>query len=97
MAFSMTGTTASLRVGGRPALTLDRFTFATRDASMGGGWRVDGHVAARDDYWLERATEYDLRLALTRSSWRWRRVPAAAVSISGEDVTITHTGEPDDA
>jgi hypothetical protein len=93
----MTGTAASLRVGGRSALTLDRFTFATRDPSVGGGWRVDGHVAARDDYWLERAATYDLRLALTRSSWRWRSIPAAAVVLDGEDVTITHTGEPDDA
>ena len=97
MAFTMRGTAGALRVGGRPALTLDRFTFATRDPSMGGGWRLDGHITERDDYWLERAAAFDLRLDLSRSVWRWRNVPAAAVSVSGEDVTITHTGEPDDA
>lgn len=97
MAFSMTGQTAALRVGGRPALTLDRFTFATRDPSMGGGWRLDGHVAEKDDYWLERAQAFDLRLDLTKSSWRWRSVPAGAVVLDGDAVTITHTGEPDDA
>lgn len=93
MAFEMTGRRATLRVGGRPALALDRFTFATRDPSMGGGWRLDGHVAARDDYWLGQAETFDLRVDLARSSWRWT-VPAAAVVVDGETATITGEGEP---
>lgn len=97
MAFSMTGKSGSLRVGGRPALTFADYTFATRDPSVGGGWRLDGRVTARDAYWLERAAEYDLRVDLTRSSWRFRGVPAAAVVADAETVTITHRGEPEDA
>jgi hypothetical protein len=97
MAFTMKGTNGSLRVGGRPAVTLDGFTFAVRDPSVGGGWEVRGRAAAVDAYWLERATAYDLRLDLTRSSWRWRDVPAAAVSLQGDEVVITHEGEPEDA
>ncbi len=97
MGFTMTGVAGSLRVGGRPAVTLDGFTFSVRDPSMGGGWLVEGHASAVDAYWLERAERYDLRLDLTRSSWRWRDVPAEAVVLDGEKVTISHTGEPDDA
>lgn len=97
MAFEMKGRNGSLRVGGRPALTLDGFSFAVRDPSVGGGWEVRGRVAAKDAYWLERATAYDLRLDLTRSSWRWRDIPSAAVVLDGDEVTIIHEGEPDDA
>jgi hypothetical protein len=96
MAFTMTGRNGSLRVGGRPALTLDWFTFSVRDPSMGGGWLVEGRVAAKDAYWLERAAAYDLRLDLSRSVWRWRDVPAASVVLDGEKVTISHQGEPED-
>jgi hypothetical protein len=97
MAFAMTGKTGALRVGGRPALTLDGWSLKTREPADGGGWRLEGHASARDDYWLERAAEYDLRLDLTRQSWRWRGVPATALLVDGDAVTITHEGEPEDA
>ena len=97
MAFAMTGKTGALRVGGRPALTLDTWSLTTREQADGGGWRLEGHASAKDDYWLERAAAFDLRLDLTKSSWRWRAVPATAVSFDGDAVTITHEGEPEDA
>jgi hypothetical protein len=97
MAFSLAGKTGALRVGGRPALTLDGWSLKTREQADGGGWRLEGHASARDDYWLARAGAYDLRLELTRSAWRWRDVPAAAVVVDGAEVTITHAGEPEDA
>jgi len=97
MAFAFTGKTGALRVGGRPAVVLDSWRLATRADADGGGWRLEGHAAAADAYWLARATAYDLRLDATRSAWRWRDVPAAAVVVDGEAVTITHAGEPEDA
>jgi hypothetical protein len=97
MAFELKGTRGSLRVGGRPAVTFGAFTFAVRDESVGGGWRVEAEVRERDGYWLERAKAYDLRLDLTRSSWRFREVPAEAVVVDAATVTITHRGEPEDA
>jgi hypothetical protein len=97
MAFAMTGKTGALRVGGRPALTLDTWSLTTREQADGGGWRLEGHASAKDDYWLERAAAFDLRLDLTKSVWRWRGVPAAALLVDGDAVTITHEGEPEDA
>jgi hypothetical protein len=46
MAFAMTGKSGALRVGGRPALTLDGWTLKTREPADGGGWRLDGHASA---------------------------------------------------
>jgi hypothetical protein len=97
MAFAMAGRTGALRVGGRPAAVLSGWKLTTREAADGGGWRLEAAASAQDAYWLERATAFEVRLDVSRSVWRWRDVPAAAVSVAGAEVTIIHEGEPDDA
>jgi hypothetical protein len=97
MAFAMAGRTGALRVGGRPAAVLSGWKLTTREEADGGGWRLEAAASAQDAYWLERATAFEVRLDVSRSVWRWRDVPAAAVSVAGDEVTIIHEGEPDDA
>ncbi len=95
MAFVAKGQSGSLRVGGRAAASLGEWTFtAGQEGQDGGAWRVTAAVAAADPYWLDRGGPYELRLTLSKSTWRWRTVQA---SVDQQSATITGTGDPEDA
>ena len=101
MNFKATGVGGGLTVGGRPAATLGKWTVETHAAADGAGadavpWTLRATLTERDDHWLEAASEFDLRLDLNTTRWRWRRLPAVQVVAAGDDLTVTGHGAPED-
>lgn len=91
MSFKASGTTGSLRVGGREAAALGTWVFTPTD---GGAWKVTAAVVERDEHWLTSGHPLELRLNLSKDTWRFRDVQATVTAV---DATITGTTPPEES
>lgn len=73
MPFVVTGASGSLRVGGRVAATLTHWEARSGEQDT----TITARLEEKDDYWLDSGGPYELRLVLSRSTWRWRNVSPA--------------------
>jgi hypothetical protein len=82
-----TGVTGVLRVGGRTAASLGRWSY---DGSAD-GWKVEADTSSIDAYLFENGSSFELRLDVGEHVWRWRDV-----TVKGRSrVTVTGDGAPE--
>ena len=80
----MTGKTGQLKVGGRHAATLGRWSFDGNDH----GWTLEADTVAIDDYWFATSGPFTLHLEVGKQIWKWR-----GVTVTGQSrVTVSGVG-----
>lgn len=81
----MTGSAGQLRVGGRVAANLQRWSYdGTPEA-----WSVEAETADIDEFWFDTDRVFELRLMVGDGVWSWQDVTVkgrSRVTIKGEGV-----------
>jgi len=83
-----TGIDGKLLVAGRVAAILNQWELNIDQGC--------GHISATavgvNEYWIEHATVFDVRLSIGAVEWRWK---ADAVSMAGSEIEIYVEGTPE--
>lgn len=88
MSLKASGLSGVVRVGGRVAAELGRWTFEGSSSA----WVVEAKLLEDDPYLLEYDAPKELRLDLGTRTWRFRDVVATQ---GVGDITITGSGRPE--
>lgn len=81
------GHAGALRVGGRLAATLGRWTYEGTPE----GWTVLARLVSRDEHWLRSRGAFLLTIEVGKGHWRWRGV---RIQIEGANVRVGGSGPP---
>ena len=79
----VTGVSGQLKVGGRVAASLGRWSYDGTPA----GWKVEADTSDVDEFWFDNERPMDLWLDVGQQAWKWRGVTVkgqSRVTISGQ-------------
>lgn len=95
MGFTASGTTGTLRIGGRQAAGLGQWSLRAAEPAPGEpeGYVLIAPLTETDPYWLDTGGPFELRLTLSRSVWRWRNV---APTLDATTLTARLTSPPEE-